>query len=150
MDCIRNGVCCCLVPLNMGRIKWFAAWSISRIQQKKSASSSSLGFSLWVDESTSEVILGQFSKESSVRFEGFMWIRSFVCYFICSSLFILTKTTPSLPSVSVPNAVVEGRKCWWDAVWRVNAHLPFHNMPCDFCVDYVKKGGYFCFQDPPK
>lgn len=40
--------------------------------KKKSASSSCLGFSLWVDESTSEVILGQFSKENTVRFKGFM------------------------------------------------------------------------------
>lgn len=48
---------------------------------------------------------------------------------------------PSLPSASVPNAVVEGTKCGWDAVRRANAHLPFHNMPCDFCVDYVKKKG---------
>lgn len=58
---------------------------------------------------------------------------------------------PSLPSASVPNAVVEGTKCGWDAVRRANAHLPFHNMPCDFCVDYVKKkrGGYFCFPHLP-
>lgn len=59
---------------------------------------------------------------------------------------------PSLPSASVPNAVVEGTKCGWDAVRRANAHLPFHNMPCDFCVDYVKKkrGGLFLLSRPSK
>lgn len=129
----------------MGRIKWFAAWNISGILQQKQKGFQFLSWFLPVG------CWKHIRSDSGPVQQGKHWDSRGLCELELCLLFYLLLSFcsdkdqffPFLPSASVPNAVVEveSRKCWWDAVRRVNAHLRFHTMACDFCVEYVKKGG---------